>query len=904
MAWLNALSFSAPALLIGLLALPAIWVLFRASPPAPRTQRFPPYDILKALNKTAETPQRTPWPLLVLRMALAAAAIIALSGPILNAPKPAPGGGPLVFVVDDSFAAADHWRLRREALLLGAGEAAAANRPVFLVTTAGETLVENAGPMSGAEAKARFEALEPKSWPADRARAGAALNALSEGALRGGAELRWLSDGVASAGDDAFWDSLDSDFATTIFAPAGEAVMIVRASPAGGRAWRVERLAASGAVDGALAARARNGRLLGVAPFTIPAGARSVDVAIDLPLALRNDIAATAIEGVRSAGAVHLADARNRRLLIGLVANDVGSADSLLSGLHYVRKALAPFAEFEERALEDLLRPDVSAIILDDIGTLRERDAASVSEWIESGGVLIRFAGDTLAAAAEAGAVALTPTPLRGGRAVGGALSWASPQALTGFSPAGPFADMSAPDDVLIRRQVLAEPGAANETNAWASLADGTPLVTGAARGAGVVALVHVTATPAWSDLPLSATFVEMLRRLSFMSTLGAKTGADEARYAPNRILDGFGAFRAPDAQTPPVTLEAAARGANLAAPAGLYGAPQSPIAVNALAADARFEPIDFGARPTAPYGGAAPVRLAAPFLFAAAMLLILDGLATLFFAGRWPRLRARAAAALWLLVFAPFDPRGARAEPLDPPIGEAAIRAALETRLAYVRTGDPGLDLISERGLAALTEELAARSSLEPASPAAIDPETDDLSVYAFLYWPIAADMPDPSDAALANIESFMRFGGLLVFDTRDDERAGAPTPEREALRRVLERLNIPPLSPVGDNHVLSRSFYLLPELYGRLEGGVVWAESAGEENDAVTPLIIGGRDWAGAWARTPQGDPMRPMATAGSGARERAYRAGVNMAMVAFTGSYKTDQLHTATLLKRLGE
>jgi hypothetical protein len=95
-----------------------------------------------------------------------------------------------------------------------------------------------------------------------------------------------------------------------------------------------------------------------------------------------------------------------------------------------------------------------------------------------------------------------------------------------------------------------------------------------------------------------------------------------------------------------------------------------------------------------------------------------------------------------------------------------------------------------------------------------------------------------------------------------------------------------------------------LLPELYGRLEGGVVWAESAGEENDAVTPLIIGGRDWAGAWARTPQGDPMRPMATAGSGARERAYRAGVNMAMVAFTGSYKTDQLHTATLLKRLGE
>ena len=66
------------------------------------------------------------------------------------------------------------------------------------------------------------------------------------------------------------------------------------------------------------------------------------------------------------------------------------------------------------------------------------------------------------------------------------------------------------------------------------------------------------------------------------------------------------------------------------------------------------------------------------------------------------------------------------------------------------------------------------------------------------------------------------MRFGGLIVFDTRDDERAvaGTETPEREALQAILRRLDIPPLTPLPPDHVLLRSFYLLPDLPGWSRG------------------------------------------------------------------------------------
>ena len=83
-----------------------------------------------------------------------------------------------------------------------------------------------------------------------------------------------------------------------------------------------------------------------------------------------------------------------------------------------------------------------------------------------------------------------------------------------------------------MNRQVLAEPDAVLATKTWASLEDGTPLVTGEHRGKGIVSLFHVGADSRWSDLPMSGSFVEMLRRMVDMSGYTSKPGAGVASGA------------------------------------------------------------------------------------------------------------------------------------------------------------------------------------------------------------------------------------------------------------------------------------------------------------------------------------------------------------------------------------
>ncbi len=345
-------------------------------------------------------------------------------------------------------------------------------------------------------------------------------------------------------------------------------------------------------------------------------------------------------------------------------------------------------------------------------------------------------------------------------------------------------------------------------------------------------------------------------------------------------------------------TIADLAKGAGPGRPPGLYGAPEAPIAVNAVGDADIFKALSLEGADIRPYASEAPVKFAPPLFLIALILLLIDALVAL-------RLAGRLSFAVIVLTASAYFTDNARAQPLDRAIDPQAVEATLAMRLAYVRTGDPSTDRVSAAGLTGLSRELTRRTSAEPAEPVGVDPETDDLSVYPFLYWPITAGASAPSDAALANVENFMRFGGLVVFDTRDDERAvgDIETPEAAALKTILGNLDLPPLTVPAEEHVLKRSFYLLPDLPGRMSVKPIWVQAGAGPNDSVTPIIIGGRDWAGAWASDELGRPIFPMATGGERAREMAYRAGINMVMVALTGNYKSDQVHTPVLLERLG-
>ncbi|SFA38118.1 protein of unknown function [Paracoccus halophilus] len=244
-------------------------------------------------------------------------------------------------------------------------------------------------------------------------------------------------------------------------------------------------------------------------------------------------------------------------------------------------------------------------------------------------------------------------------------------------------------------------------------------------------------------------------------------------------------------------------------------------------------------------------------------------------------------------------------------------IRAADEVALAYVLTGDSRIDETSLAGLRGISRVLTARTTVEPGEPIGIDLDRDDLSLLTFLYWPVSDDQPAPTPQAYLRLNKFLRSGGMILFDTRDGDIAGLGGPDgAAALQRLAAPLDIPPLAPVPDDHVLTRTFYLLRDFPGRYQASEVWAEAppadaAASEgvpfrnlNDGVSPVLIGGNSWAEAWAMDENGLPMFTVGSGLEGERQRemAYRFGVNLIMYVLTGNYKSDQVHVPALLDRL--
>ena len=190
---------------------------------------------------------------------------------------------------------------------------------------------------------------------------------------------------------------------------------------------------------------------LGEAPFSFKSGELETEAQFDLPVEIRNDIARLEITSEHSAGAVQLLDKRWRRRTVGVATGSTAdTAQPLLASNFYLQRALGPFADVRvaERgsptdAVKQFIDQHVPMIILADVGNLAPDTRERLSKWVEDGGVLVRFAGPRLAAAGDD---ELVPVRLRrGGRILGGSLSWDQPQQLASFSREGPFAGMEVP---------------------------------------------------------------------------------------------------------------------------------------------------------------------------------------------------------------------------------------------------------------------------------------------------------------------------------------------------------------------------------------------------------------------------------------------------------------------------
>ncbi len=907
------LSFVTPLALWGLLALPVIWWLMRFTPPRPQTIKFPPLRILLSLRSKEETPDKTPWWLMLLRLAMAALLIVAVAHPLLNQSATSnQTSGPLLLIVDDGWAAAKSWSKRQDTLIGILEEARAANRIVTLATTAPTLSPSTLKAVAAGDALSTIRATTPQALNTDRLALLARLTQQKPDA----ASVTWFSDGLDAGSSSAFAQGLTKLYGTTITAltlDSANLPLAISRPMIDGADIKITALRSPAAPNTAvLQASASDGRVLAELPLDF-ASKTSVTAKIDLPVELRNEIQKISIASEHQAGATQLLDDRWRRKTIAIQTGSAQeSAQPLLSPLHYVSNALAPFADLHEPATAADLKAELDAglsmLVLADIGRVTKDTHDLLKPWIEKGGVLLRFAGPRLAAATDD----LIPVKLReGDRNLGNALSWETPQTLQAFNDKSPFSGIAIDDRITVSRQVLAEPDIDLSEKTWSSLADGTPLVTASKEGKGLIILFHITANPDWSNLPLSGTFVEMLQRIVDLAPAAGSNAAANASaataedFAPHLVLTGNGELVSPTATLHSIpaskfdTTPASAQ-----SPAGLYLRGGQERAINLNLGESDLAPIT--AVPLQKRVAPESKELAPQLFSAAALLFLADSLAALLLGGAFRR-RSQGPSLAVLLALGTLlilPPQNAKAD------DQSDMAAALETHLAYVKTGNTEIDETSERGLKGLGLVMDDRTSAALGDPVGINIETDNLVFYPLLYWPVTENDQTPTDATLNKLDSYMRNGGTIFFDLRDsggDFGSGSAT--GEALKRILANLDIPPLEPVPENHVLTRSFYLLKKFPGRYEGGPLWVETqdanaASNNSDGVSGIIIGSNDYAAAWALNDKGEPMNALIPGSERQREMAFRVGVNVVMYALTGNYKTDQVHIPALLERLGQ
>jgi hypothetical protein len=879
------------------------------------------------------------------------------------------GTGPVVVVIDNGWASAGGWPRRTALAAEILAEAQRQNRPAIVADTAPASKTRTLALQAPSDARSTLAAIEPQPFAPDRKGTLATLAATLSAANIQAPNILWLADGIDHDGEAAaFADGLQQaagqgTFAMVEDAGGDEPLGLTAGVGADGKLTATVLRTGGPARAGRIDAFSARGQRLGEAPFTLASGANKTDVTFDLPLELRNQVTRLELTSERSAGAVSLLDGRSQWQRVGMISGESQEqSQPLLAPLYYLEKAIQPYAEIIRpkdhnlaKGIDTVLKQKASVLVLADIGTLSGEVKEQVKAWVERGGVLVRFAGPRL----ESGGDDLLPVALRmGGRTLGGALSWSSPQPLANFDDTSIFAGLTVPKDVTVSRQVLADPAQLTPSvKVWARLGDGTPLVTAAAMGNGQIVLFHVTANSDWSNLPMSGLFVEMLRRITALGSLlpqdAQETAGDtvaetssEAQsqsveaFAPVQTLDGFGILR-----SPPPTAEAIPASAintvkaSLVHPPGYYGAQGSPRALNILDQKSELAPLPRRTGAARMLYETQPSTPLAPALLSAALALVfLDILAVLALMGalgavtswmkRSPSGRATAGMLLAIgLAAGMLASDAARAQDTrrDPgdniaqvPGGMTAQKATDNVTLGYVVTGDPGADATSKAGLEGLSRVLAVRTAVEPGEPMAVDIAKDEIAFYPVLYWPIldsAKPLPQPT---LAKIDAYMKQGGMIIFDTRD-YGSGMPTGtgfegrNGAALRRVLGALDVPRLEPVPEDHVLTKSFYLLRSFPGRWEGGQLWVEASEDSDgdnrkarraDGVTSIMITSNDFASAWALDSTGRPLYPVVPGGESQREMSLRTGINIVMHALTGNYKADQVHVPALLERLGQ
>ncbi len=914
--YLSQIVFMQPIILAALMALPILWYLLRVTPPAPKNIFFPATRFLANLNKQEQTPSKTPWWILLLRLIIAALVIIALARPVINPSDNIAGRGSVRIIIDNDWASAQNWSKAINTAQEIIAQAGREGRNIYLLPTTSD---KQYGALNSSDALALLRGFAPKPWRAD-------YNKLSDliknTKTKNSIYTMWLGHGLKNNGMDTALKAAQSQGGISYISPSLKNMPLllrpVNSTLKKGQSDVRINLDAPDNIDNQInvtvQAMGQGGDIIDVQQVKLDSSRLPKTIEFNVLENFKNKITKFKISGAnKGAGAIYLLDEQFKKRKVGIAApTQKEQSAPLIEESYYIKRAIEPYANIKIGAIHDLLNDNLSVIFLPDIAAMPSDTLNKLEKWVKEGGLLVRFAGDKMAKSTNE--QFLLPVILRsGGRSLSGSMSWEKPQKIANFAQNSPFYGLKIPDDISINQQILADPSQDLEGKIWASLEDGTPFITANTMDEGMIVLIHTSANTSWSNFAISGLYVSILKRIIKLAG-SANNVAINNNYKtldPILIMDGFGNLNSPDPSIKPLSVDKLDKTIPTAThPPGIYGKGKIQYVLNIGTNAPKLRAVTnlpIGVIQKY-YDKEYEIDIKPIILSVALALFLLDWLVMIFIAGNISKIRglipAKTSIIFIIIIFSFIHTHAAIAN------DSSDIRYSSNLYLAYIKTGDSNLDRLAQRGLESLSKTLKARTSVEPAGVAALNPENDELAFFPLIYWAVSAHNTKYSDKAMQNIQSYLDHGGTILFDTRDQNQSISKTMRNtenaKALRLITSSLNIPAIVPIPKTHVLGRSFYLLDKYPGRYSSGTLWVEKysiSGRDN--VSSVIIGSNDWIGSWADSyDQKEFSRYSMNPTLRQKELSLRFGVNLVMYALTGNYKSDQVHIPHILKRLGK
>ena len=925
------LSFYHPLYLISLILLPLIYFLINLTPPQPRQIFFPPINILKKLAPAEKTPKNSPLLLLIVRLLLVGAFIIALAGPYYQTSDEIfINNQPLLILVDDSWSSAQDWDQRKNFTQNLIHEAELHGVPAYIYAASDKNISQF---IDYKTAHNKINILKPNPYIPSYSEA---INIIKEFTkTHDNYHIVWLAPALAHSDAVEFITSLEADKKNTInisiYANHND-IKILR-NPVNQReaiSIDIENYNQSPNSPIEIIASDFDGNMLFQQHFDQEFQQKD-KILIKAPLELRNKVSHVRINNQHTAGSVALLDDHSRRPRIGIFAQTKdNSTQPLLSAYYFLSKALNPFADVvipnagSITPIDDLLSQNITTLILSDVGLLTESNERAVTKFLTDGGCLIRFSGPNLAAKADN----LLPVKLRPtSRSLGGAISWETPKKIAQFDHASPFYEFSIPNDILISRQLLAEPTNDLNDKTWVRLEDGTPLVTAERRGKGIIVFFHISADTSWSNLPISGLFIDMLNKISLHSFISDEMNKNDTTEINNssqlslravKILDGFGNFPPGPIDRPPSISLRESGFTNSNNLPGFYVEGSITRAIQPISQNEILIKLDDIIKNNVinKLDDISRYDLFSPFLTLSVLFFLFDTLLSTpksFISINIFKFMKLILVIIIILLTPNHDAYAISS--ISDQLSSKEMTSILNSRLAYVLSGDSNQDVSAYDGLKHLTNELRARTSYEPGDPIGLDLNKDELSLYPLIYWPIYSSIPQPNEKIIQKLATFMRFGGTVIFDTRNSNAHSniiGESRETSWLRILLQQLDVPVVEQVPRDHVITKTYYLINKIQGSGEPCESWVEKSFidiadeqrnnviQSTDNVSSLIITSCNLASAWSRF--SSENRFSSNNDTHNLELAMRSGINIVMYTLTGNYKSDQVHKRRIIERL--